>query len=64
MQIALAWFYRGDSATYFHNGRIAGFSTFASFNPAGELCRGDSPESRVISPQLSRSIVDQVSGSG
>jgi hypothetical protein len=37
MQIALAWFYRGDSATYFHNGRIAGFSTFASFNPAGDI---------------------------
>lgn len=36
MQVALAWLYRGDSATYLHNGRTVGFSTFAFFNPKGD----------------------------
>jgi len=33
MRIGLAWLYRDDAGTYFHNGRTGGFSTFALFHP-------------------------------
>jgi len=34
MQIALAWLYRTDTGTYWHNGATAGFTSHAFFDPA------------------------------
>jgi len=34
--IALAWFYRPDSGTYWHNGGTAGYSSYATFSPKGD----------------------------
>jgi CubicO group peptidase (beta-lactamase class C family) len=36
MQIALAWLYRPDAGIYWHNGAIAGFSSYAFFHPKGD----------------------------
>jgi CubicO group peptidase (beta-lactamase class C family) len=36
MQIALAWLYDNDSGTYWHNGGMAGYNSYAFFNPKGD----------------------------
>src|SRR5206468_5310956 len=36
MRIALAWIYNIDTGTYWHNGAISGYSSYAFFNPKGD----------------------------
>ena len=36
MRIALAWIYNSETGTYWHNGAISGYSSYAFFNPKGD----------------------------
>jgi serine-type D-Ala-D-Ala carboxypeptidase/endopeptidase len=66
MHIALNWFHRDDTGTFWHNGGTGGYTSYASFNPAQDFAivvldnTGPGPD--TITDELGEHIEQRLTG--